>query len=77
MHEGQTMNKSELVKRIANNADINNKEADAALAAILEGITQALASGEEVSFVGFGAFKVSERAARKGRNPKTGEEIQI
>ena len=71
------MNKTDLVKAIAKNAELSQKKADEALASILEGISQTLASGDEVSFVGFGTFKVSERAARKGRNPKTGEEIQI
>ena len=69
------MNKTDLVKAIAKNAELSQKKADEALASILEGISQTLASGDEVSFVGFGTFKVSERAARKGRNPKTGEEI--
>lgn len=71
------MNKSELVKRIAHSADISTKESESALSAILDGITETLANGDEVAILGFGTFKVSERAARKGRNPKTGEEIQI
>ena len=71
------MNKTDLVKAIAKNAELSQKKAEEALSTILEGISDTLASGEEVSFVGFGTFKVSERAARKGRNPKTGEEIQI
>lgn len=71
------MKKIELVKHIAQCADISNKDADLALSAMLQGITEAMAQGEEVSLVGFGTFKVSERAARTGRNPKTGEEIQI
>ena len=67
----------QLVKHIAQCADISNKDADLALSAMLQGITETMAQGEEVSLVGFGTFKVSERAARTGRNPKTGEEIQI
>ena len=67
----------QLVKHIAQCADISNKDADLALSAMLQGITETMAQGEEVSLVGFGTFKVSERDARTGRNPKTGEEIQI
>ena len=71
------MNKSQLVEHIAQTADLSKAQADNALKAMLEGISEALASGDEVAFIGFGTFKVSERAARTGRNPKTGEEIQI
>ncbi len=71
------MNKSHLVEHIAQTADLSKAQADNALKAMLEGISEALASGDEVAFIGFGTFKVSERAARTGRNPKTGEEIQI
>jgi len=71
------MNKSQLVEHIAQTADLSKAQAEHALKATLNGISDALASGDEVAFVGFGTFKVSERAARTGRNPKTGEEIQI
>jgi DNA-binding protein HU-beta len=71
------MNKSQLVEAIAQQADISKKEAAAALDAITSNITKSLASGEEVALIGFGTFKVSDRAARSGRNPQTGETIQI
>lgn len=71
------MNKSQLVDHIANTADLNKKAATEALDAMLEGINSALASGDEVALIGFGTFKVNERAARTGRNPRTGEEMQI
>ncbi|CAH1593658.1 TPA: HU family DNA-binding protein [Vibrio parahaemolyticus] len=71
------MNKSQLVEHIAQTADISKAKADAALNAIIEGISDTLSSGDEVALIGFGTFKVNQRAARTGRNPKTGEEIQI
>ncbi len=71
------MNKSQLVEHIAQTAELSKAQADNALKAVMEGISGALASGEEVAFVGFGTFRVSKRAARTGRNPKTGKEIQI
>lgn len=71
------MNKSQLVEHIAQTADISKAKADAALNAIIEGISDTLLSGDEVALIGFGTFKVNQRAARTGRNPKTGEEIQI
>nr|AKN40743.1 DNA-binding protein HU [Vibrio tasmaniensis] len=75
--QGNEMNRKELVDHIAEKADINKKEADAALKAIIDGITTTLADGDDVTLVGFGAFKITHRAAREGRNPKTGEVIQI
>ncbi|MGR5160071.1 HU family DNA-binding protein [Vibrio owensii] len=71
------MNKSQLVEHIAQTADISKAKADAAVNAIIEGISDTLSSGDEVSLIGFGTFKVNQRAARTGRNPKTGEELQI
>jgi nucleoid DNA-binding protein len=71
------MNKSQLVEHITQTADISKAKADAALNAIIEGISDTLSSGDEVALIGFGTFKVNQRAARTGRNPKTGEEIQI
>lgn len=71
------MNKSQLIDAISEKADINKKEAQAALEAITQSIEEVLSQGEEVSLIGFGTFKVSERAARTGRNPKTGETMQI
>lgn len=71
------MNKTTLAEQISAKADMSKAQAKAALEATLEAITESLKNGEEVSLVGFGTFKVNERAARTGRNPKTGEEIQI
>ena len=77
LKQGKEMNRKELVDHIAEKADINKKEADAALKAIIDGITTTLADGDDVTLVGFGTFKITHRAARQGRNPKTGEVIQI
>ncbi|MGX9523147.1 HU family DNA-binding protein [Vibrio mediterranei] len=71
------MNKSQLIDAISEKAGINKNEAQAALEAITQSIEEALSQGEEVSLIGFGTFKVTERAARTGRNPKTGETMQI
>jgi DNA-binding protein HU-alpha len=71
------MRKPELVKAVAELADLSERQADAVLAAVLEQITNALSRGETVNLVGFGSFAVKSRPARQGRNPKTGEPIQI
>ncbi len=71
------MNKSQLVEHIATSADISKEQAGNALNALVEGISTTLANGDEVAILGFGSFKVNTRAARTGRNPRTGEEIQI
>ncbi|MEZ8613921.1 HU family DNA-binding protein [Vibrio sp. 10N.222.51.C8] len=71
------MNKSQLVEHIATSADISKDQAGTALNALVEGISTSLANGDDVSILGFGSFKVNSRAARTGRNPRTGEEIQI
>ena len=71
------MNKSELVDHVAESADISKAAATRAVESALEAITQSLANSESVALVGFGTFLVRERAARAGRNPKTGEAIQI
>ena len=71
------MNKSELVDLIATRADISKSSAGDALEAVLDGITGSLASGNSVTLVGFGTYSVSHRKAREGRNPRTGETIQI
>ncbi|HYC24815.1 MAG TPA: HU family DNA-binding protein [Roseiarcus sp.] len=71
------MNKLELVEHVAKEADLSKAAAAAALDATLEGIGKSLRSGDEVRLVGFGTFFVRERAAGKGRNPKTGKEIRI
>ncbi|MEN8174753.1 MAG: HU family DNA-binding protein [Pseudomonadota bacterium] len=71
------MNKSELVEAMADAADISKAAAGRALEGMVEAISDALKTGDTVSIVGFGNFTVKERAARTGRNPRTGEEIQI
>ncbi|MDC5354794.1 HU family DNA-binding protein [Acinetobacter baumannii] len=71
------MNKSELIKHIASTASLTQAQATAALNALESGVTKALAAGEDVALIGFGTFSVKDRAARTGRNPKTGEELQI
>ena len=71
------MNKSELIDAIAAGADISKAAAGRALDSMLGAVTDSLQKGEQVSLVGFGTFAVKERAARTGRNPKTGETIQI
>lgn len=71
------MNKTELVDRIAEAADISKASAGRALDAALDAITDSLKEADPVSLVGFGTFTVRERAARTGRNPQTGEPINI
>jgi DNA-binding protein HU-beta len=71
------MNKSELVAKIAEGADISKASAGRALDSLIGAVTTELASGGEVALVGFGTYKVNDRAARTGRNPQTGAEIQI
>ena len=71
------MNKSELVDNMASSAGISKAAAEKALTGLLESITNALSSGDKVTLVGFGTFSVKHRAARQGRNPRTGETIQI
>ncbi|RTZ58344.1 MAG: DNA-binding protein HU [Gammaproteobacteria bacterium] len=71
------MNKSELIDEIADSADLSKAAAGRALDATTDAIAKALSKGDTVALVGFGTFSISERAARKGRNPRTGEEIMI
>jgi len=75
--EGWDLNKAELVASVAEKADITKKEAERAVNALFASIEEALAKGDKVQLVGFGTFEVKERAARVGRNPRTGEEIAI
>jgi len=77
LNEDHPVNKSELVSAIAKEADITKEMAHRVLDATLKSIESALKAGEQVSLVGFGSFLVRERAARLGRNPKTGEPMQI
>lgn len=71
------MNKSQLIKNIAASANLTQAQATAALQAFETSIIDELANGGEVALTGFGNFKVTERAARTGRNPKTGESLEI
>lgn len=71
------MNKQELTTNVAEIAGLTNAVADRAIKAFIDTITQALTNGESVSLVGFGTFSVKDRAARTGRNPATGESIEI
>ncbi len=71
------MNKAELIEHIADSADLSKADAARALDATIGGITSALKQGDQVTVVGFGSFQVKERSARSGRNPQTGEVIQI
>ena len=71
------MNKSELIEAIAASADLPKAAAGRALDAMVEAVTGALKDGDQVVLVGFGTFAVKDRAARTGRNPQTGAEIQI
>lgn len=71
------MNKGDLINKIADSADITKAQATEALNAVLDGIGEALDSGDKVTLVGFGTFSVSRRDARTGRNPQTGETIKI
>lgn len=71
------MNKAELVAKVAEKAGITKKDAEKAVAGIFAAVQDALVEGGKVQVLGFGTFEVKERAARTGRNPQTGEELQI
>ena len=71
------MNKSELIAKVAETSELSKKDATKAVEAVFEAIADALQSGDKVQLVGFGNFEVRERSARKGRNPQTGDEIEI
>ncbi len=71
------MTKAELIDKIASSASLTKADAGRALDATLDAVKAALKKGQKVTLVGFGTFSVSKRKARKGRNPKTGEEIKI
>lgn len=76
-NKGDTMNKSELIDALAVNTEVSKVEAGRLLEGFVSTITDALKNGEQVVLPGFGTYSVGHRAARIGRNPKTGEEIQI
>ncbi len=71
------MNKTDLISAVAAAADLTKKDADAAVSAVIETITEALAKEEKVQIAGFGTFEVRSRAARVGRDPRTGKDIAI
>ncbi len=71
------MNKSELIAAIAAKTDLTKKDAEKALGAFIDTVTDQLKKGNKIQLVGFGTFEVSKRAARTGKNPQTGAEIKI
>ena len=71
------MNKTELVAAVAEQAGLSRKDAEAAVKAFTDVVADALKNGDKIQLVGFGTFEVSERAAREGRNPQTGETMEI
>ena len=71
------MNKAELISSVAEKTELTKKDAEKAVTAVLDTIGEALSRNDKVQLVGFGTFEIRERAARKGRNPQTGEEIHI
>lgn len=71
------MNKVTLVAKIAEKSGLSKKQAELALGAFIDSVTEALKEGDKVQLMGFGTFEVKERAARTGRNPSTGETIEI
>ncbi|MBQ6380195.1 MAG: HU family DNA-binding protein [Clostridia bacterium] len=71
------MNKKDLIKAVAEASALTNKDAEKAINALTAAITDALKNGEKVQLVGFGTFEVRERAAKQGRNPRTGEAMEI
>ena len=71
------MNKTELIAAVAEKAEISKKDSEKALKALVDVVTEQLKAGDKVQVVGFGTFEVSERAAREGRNPQTGETMKI
>jgi DNA-binding protein HU-beta len=71
------LNKAELVSLVAEKAGLTKKDADKAVAAVFDGIQETLQKGDKVQLVGFGTFEVRDRSARTGRNPRSGETIEI
>lgn len=71
------MNKTDLVNQVAETSELSKKDAAKAVDAVFQSIMDSLKSGDKVQIIGFGNFEVRDRSARKGRNPQTGEEIQI
>jgi DNA-binding protein HU-beta len=77
LEEELSMNKAELVAAIADKTELSKKDSEKALKAFIDVIAEELAKGEKIQLVGFGTFEVSERAAREGRNPQSGEPMNI
>ena len=71
------MNKTDLIAAVAEKTDLSKKDADAAVSAVLGAITDALKAGDKIQLVGFGTFEVRNRAAKQGRNPRTGETMTV
>ncbi len=71
------MNRVELVAAVAEKADLTKKDAEAAVKAVFDTIAEAMEQGDKVQLIGFGTFEIGERAAREGRNPRTGETMKI
>ncbi|EXX91314.1 DNA-binding protein [Paenibacillus darwinianus] len=71
------MNKTELIAKVSDLTELSKKDATKAVDAVFDAISEALQGGDKVQLVGFGNFEVRERSARKGRNPQTGQEIEI
>lgn len=71
------MNRSELIAAVASDANLTKKEADSAVGAFIATITNTIASGDRITLPGFGTFKATKKAARNGRNPKTGAVMEI
>ena len=71
------MTKAELAHEVADNSDLNKQQAEVAVQAVLDSIVKALRSGDRIEVRGFGSFGLRERNARVGRNPKTGESVQV
>ena len=72
-----TVSKQDLISRIAEHAHVPNKQAEKVINALIDTVSESIEKGEEVRLTGFGTFRVVQRAPRKGRHPRTGEEIQI
>lgn len=70
-------NKADLIDKVSAATDLTKKDSTAAVEAVIDSIQEILADGDKVQLIGFGTFEVRERSARKGRNPQTGEEIEI
>jgi len=77
LKEATVVNKTELVANVAETAGLTKKDAEKAVNALFTTVQQALIEGDKIQIIGFGTFEVKERAARTGRNPRTGEDIKI